>query len=141
MTGYRATFYPQAWINDYAVDVDPEGEQEWEPADQEACAAIVAEERAAGNSWKMSVLDRDDVLQEDANAPEWVKRWRGPFSIMVDEVDEEEDEEEDEEDDEDDEDEEDDDDEAYDAAGVSDRERFGSDHGIGSADDEPYFPD
>lgn len=29
------------------------------------------------------VLDIDDALREDENAPEWVRQWHGPFTIQV----------------------------------------------------------
>lgn len=79
---YRAVFVPQAWVNDYAIDVDPEGDTDWtvsaEYADDAACIVGDVEDE--------SVLDDDDVLKSDPAAPEWVREWVGPFSIYVEKV-------------------------------------------------------
>lgn len=79
-----ARFVPQAWINDYAVDVDPEGDTEWDataefgqmPADYRA--DLLEELRSEDE-----VIDNYDWLKSDPNAPEWVREWSGPFSIWV----------------------------------------------------------
>ena len=44
---WKARFTPQAWINDYAVDVDPEGPTDWELTDAEAQRAL-PEAQSAG---------------------------------------------------------------------------------------------
>lgn len=87
---YLAEFEPQAWQNDYAVPVDPEGETEWD------CTAFVtnppewvskdyfgAKFQEELDSVQGYFVDNDDVLQKDPAAPEWVRRWRGPFTITV----------------------------------------------------------
>jgi hypothetical protein len=84
---YEARFDPQAWINDYAVSVDPEGETEWD------CTAFVANRPDRADIDKAIDrdrywLDRDDVLMGDPAAPEWVRKWRGPFTITVEWADE-----------------------------------------------------
>ena len=82
---FLATFTPQAWQRDYAIDVDPEGPTEWD------CTAFI---RDPANGLKESEileviqsdgswLDTDDVLKGDDAAPAWVKEWQGPFSINV----------------------------------------------------------
>jgi hypothetical protein len=66
-------FHPQAWINDYAVEVDPEGPVEWAmpwPDD----APIPKDDR----------YESDD-LRTHENAPEWVRQWQGPFYVEVQE--------------------------------------------------------
>lgn len=81
---YVARFNPQAWINDYAIEVDPEGEQEWDVT--RAFNRLRPDYRR-----KMldeifdrgEALDRHDYLKEDPHAPEWVREWRGPFDIWV----------------------------------------------------------
>jgi len=65
----RARFHPQAWVNDYAITVDPEGEVEWE----------VGEEAA---SLTDDSYESDD-LRFHPNAPDWVKDWSGPFYIEI----------------------------------------------------------
>lgn len=64
---FAATFRPQAWSNDYAVEVDPEGETEWQ---------VEAGELQP---------DRFDLdyLQASLNAPAWVRDWSGPFEIEL----------------------------------------------------------
>lgn len=65
----KAIFHPQAWINDYAVDVDAEGETEFDVGDVPA-----------------GMRDNDypsDELHAHENAPEWVKEWAGPFWIEI----------------------------------------------------------
>ena len=29
------------------------------------------------------VLDNDDLFKSDPAAPEWIRRWRGPFDIRI----------------------------------------------------------
>lgn len=72
-----ARFTPQAWINDYAVDVDPEGETEWD-----VTAYILTMDREE----VLSISDNEyssDHLKADPNAPRWIRDWHGPFYITV----------------------------------------------------------
>jgi hypothetical protein len=75
---YIADFSPEAWIRDQAIPVDPEGPTEWEThfdgLTDEAKNRILSHEDG---------LDNDDLLKDDPAAPEWVREWRGPFSIHV----------------------------------------------------------
>lgn len=64
-----AEFTPQAWVGDYAVEVDPEGPRDWSPS-------IEVRVNDLG-------LDVYDELKSDPSAPEWVREWTGPFSIYV----------------------------------------------------------
>jgi len=57
-------FHPQAWINDYAVDVDPEGPTDFDVSD----------------SWKDT--DLDDLIFSP-NCPAWARNWNGPFRIEI----------------------------------------------------------
>ena len=64
-----AIFHPQAWQNDYAIEVDPEGE-------------------IAFSVGEVSETIEDDTYESDElrshpNAPEWVKDWTGPFYIEI----------------------------------------------------------
>lgn len=75
---FVAEFIPQAWIKDSAIEVDPIGPTTWEPAE--------VPEPLRGEAVKADgarVLDIDDALREDENAPEWVRQWHGPFTIQV----------------------------------------------------------
>lgn len=71
-----ATFTPQAWVRDYAIEVDPAGPTEWvtdfEGLTREQSEAILE----TGH-------DTSDLLKEDPAAPEWVRDWPGPFEIHV----------------------------------------------------------
>lgn len=75
---YRAHFTPQMWLNDHALDVEPQGPTSWIVSEKMLgeAARIVAAGFADG-------LDCDDVLINDPAAPEWVRDWDGPFSIFV----------------------------------------------------------
>jgi hypothetical protein len=79
---FVARFDPQAWVRDQAIDVDPEGEQEWTPTldDMPADyrAGLIAEIDEHGQA-----LDGDDWLKSDPAAPEWVREYHGPFSIWL----------------------------------------------------------
>lgn len=79
-TGPRiiAKFNPQAWVNDYAVDVDPEGDTKWDVTD--FLTKEYTREQLAGledNSY-----ETDDLTRE-RNAPKWVRNWNGPFYVEV----------------------------------------------------------
>jgi hypothetical protein len=64
-----AHFHPQAWQNDYAIDVDPEGDTSWDvgevPADLE------------DDNYE------SDQLRFHKNAPQWVQDWSGPFWVEI----------------------------------------------------------
>lgn len=88
MTTYTAHFTPEAWVNDQAIETDPEGPQEWD------CTAYASE--YGGYLAKMrqdyhydedrGALDAWDIFKGDPAAPEWVKAHRGPFTIRVREL-------------------------------------------------------
>ena len=71
MNTTTVTFLPQAWINDYAIEVDPQGPTTWE----------VPSQRLAGIH--PCTYEADELRQEDG-APEWVREWGGPFEIYWD---------------------------------------------------------
>ena len=71
--GWTARFIPQMWVNDYAVDVDPLSETNWEITEQSAAEALDRERR--GVDW--------DYLRDDPAAPEWVREWPGPFVVEL----------------------------------------------------------
>lgn len=63
-------FVPQAWVSDNAIDVDPEGPTEF----------IVPRTDAAG---LRSGTTESDELRDHACAPDWIRRWPGPFSVEI----------------------------------------------------------
>lgn len=75
---YIADFSPEAWVQDNAIHVDPEGPTEWETRFEGLTP--VQRERILSHE---DGLDNDDLLKKDPAAPEWVREWRGPFSIHV----------------------------------------------------------
>lgn len=66
------TFHPQAWVNDYAVPVDPEGPTEFEVSDSDLIGL------------KPDTF-KSDNLQFHHNAPDWIREWSGPFYFDWDE--------------------------------------------------------
>ncbi len=82
-TRYTARFVPQAWVNDYAITVDAEGDTEWD------CTAYVEAHRdyydrmVERSIFDDEALDINDVFFHDPAAPEWVLKWHGPFDIFV----------------------------------------------------------
>ncbi|MEB3023366.1 MULTISPECIES: hypothetical protein [Mycolicibacter] len=71
---WNVRFLPEAWINDYAVGVDPEGPDTFAITDEEAVRELqgAASQR---RDW--------DHLRDHASAPEWIRHWHGPFSIEL----------------------------------------------------------
>lgn len=70
----KITFRPQAWINDYAVDVDARGKTTFE-VPVEALRGVKPHSCASDN------------LREHENCPEWAKKWDGPFECEWDTLD------------------------------------------------------
>ena len=62
-------FHPQAWINDYAVDCDPEGEVE--------CFVEFGGELPDDDNY-----DSDDLRYLEG-CPAWWADWVGPFYISI----------------------------------------------------------
>jgi hypothetical protein len=85
---YRARFQPQAWIRDYAVDIDPEGETQWDVTPEHLARLVgvamrhrfypLSFEDALREATETST-DLSDELREDPAAPAWVRAHRGPF--------------------------------------------------------------
>lgn len=62
-----ADFLAQAWVHDWALAVDPEGDTSW---------TIDPDE--------IDPRQRDfDYLQNSRHAPAWVRNWNGPFEITL----------------------------------------------------------
>ena len=63
-------FTPQAWVNDYAIEVDCEGDREW----------VV--------TWEGDEVPDDDTYESDElrymeGTPAWIADWSGPFYISI----------------------------------------------------------
>ena len=74
-----AVFHPQAWLNDHAIEVDPQGDTAFD---------VTPEIEAMGREHALALKDdqyNSDNLCDAASAPDWVKDWVGPFWIEVEE--------------------------------------------------------
>lgn len=78
---FTATFTPQAWQNDYAIEVDPEGPTTWDVTPE--VEAILAKGKPVPDP---DTYESDD-LRYAAAAPQWTADWTGPFYITVTEDD------------------------------------------------------
>lgn len=69
-------FHPQAWQNDYAIEVDPEGKTDFQ--------VPLYDVDLGGNG---ALPDDDqyesDELRHHALAPKWIQDWSGPFYIEI----------------------------------------------------------
>jgi len=74
-----ATFVPQAWINDYAVEADPKGETTADVTDYILEFASTEEELV---SLKDDSYETDDLINAPG-VPEWWADWDGPFQVEV----------------------------------------------------------
>jgi hypothetical protein len=72
-----AEFVPQAWVRDYAIEVDPEGPTEWDVTE-----TIIA----MGRDEALAMVDDDypsDNLRDSPDAPKWIRDWSGPFYVRI----------------------------------------------------------
>jgi hypothetical protein len=79
----EARFVPQAWVNNAALDIDPQGPQTWD-------ASALWGRLNKHYRWQLmeefdgdEVLDTDDCFAQDPAAPRWVREHQGPFSIYL----------------------------------------------------------
>lgn len=75
-----AEFVPQAWVNDYAIAIDPEGPTKFD---------VTAEVLAMGYDAAMKLrddTDPSDELRHVELCPQWIKDWSGPFIIHVEQA-------------------------------------------------------
>lgn len=84
---WTAHFTPQAWVNDYALDIDPptDADQTW---DATTYAHVNVAYLADLHTWTdpdadSTVIDTDDVFRDDPNAPDWIREHTGPFTITL----------------------------------------------------------
>ena len=69
----RVRFTPQAWVNDYAVDIDLDGPDEWD--------TTILPDALADYRDKQDALRYETWFQDDPDCPQWIKDHRGPFYI------------------------------------------------------------
>lgn len=75
---YTAKFHPQAWQNDYAISVDPEGVTTWDVS-----AFLLALPKATRMAAMKADTNESDALRYAPTAPQWIQDWSGPFWIEV----------------------------------------------------------
>lgn len=69
----KVRFEPQAWVNDYAIEVDAQGETDWFVSVDTAADIVAVLERG-----------RDlDFVKSDPYTPAWIREFQGPFEISV----------------------------------------------------------
>lgn len=72
----RVRFIPQAWIRNYAVEVDPEGAAEYDVPARDA--------QDTDGQWLRDHDYASDALKGHDNAPAWIWDWSGPFEVEID---------------------------------------------------------
>lgn len=82
----RATFRPEAWQNDVAIEVDPEGPVEWDVTD--AFWELTDRQRLQilGEVGAYVFNDNEDWFHDTPGQPEWARQWGGPFTIEIEVV-------------------------------------------------------
>lgn len=76
-----ATFEPQAWVNDYAVPVDPEGPTSFDATDY----VLRSDLDALHTGGFDHAFEYGDALIQASTAPTWMADHAGPFTCSVDE--------------------------------------------------------
>ena len=70
-----AEFTAQAWLRDYAVSVDPQGDTVWD---------ATFDARLGGRKDAQRVLAFDaDEYRSSPLAPKWIRDWSGPFEVQL----------------------------------------------------------
>lgn len=76
---YRARFIPQRWeAHNEAVEVEPQGEIYWDVTEE----IIDLPPRLRQDALRGHSMASDN-LARSKNAPEWVRRWFGPYEVAV----------------------------------------------------------
>jgi hypothetical protein len=73
-----AEFVPQAWVNDCAIEVDPQEPREWD-------VTIEVIEKGPDFRWQDDMPDSDELRTSDL-APAWASDWGGPFYVRVEQA-------------------------------------------------------
>lgn len=69
------TFTPQAWVNDYAIDVDPQG-----PTSYPVTVEMAAEWPP---DWRTRELSEYEYIVKDTAPHEWIREYTGPFEFHL----------------------------------------------------------
>lgn len=73
-------FRPEAWVNDYAMSVDPEAPA---PDTWQVPKSTILEEFPTEEDWNNEAYKRD-AMRFEGNAPKWIRDWTGPFEVEID---------------------------------------------------------
>ncbi len=76
MLRITATFHPEAWINDHAVEIDPLGPTTFDVSDY----LLETYKEEAILSLKDGSHETDELRDL---GPQWVKDWNGPYRVSV----------------------------------------------------------
>ena len=71
---------PQAWVNDVAIAIDPQG-----PTTYDVTREILAMGEEAALALRDDT-DPTDKLRDAETCPKWIKDWTGPFIIHVEQA-------------------------------------------------------
>ncbi|MEV4078725.1 hypothetical protein AB0J43_00335 [Nonomuraea fuscirosea] len=83
---YVAHFTPEVWVNNQAVEAEPDGPRKWdctEHAKRNRDYLARLEAHSGALDQPEGAVDNDDVFKDDPAAPAWVHAWRGPFTIRI----------------------------------------------------------
>lgn len=78
-----AHFTPEAWQRGQAVEVDPQGPQEWDCTGFARLHPGYVRQLAENGDLTRGVTDNDDLFHGDPAAPAWTRAWSGPFTITI----------------------------------------------------------
>lgn len=77
-------FHPEAWEDDWPGDVDPEGNYTFDVPLGEAASMSPDD----AGTLPPDDQDQTNVLRVHRAAPEWIRRWPGPFRVSIENRDE-----------------------------------------------------
>ena len=86
MKTVNVSFVPQAWINDYAIEIDPLGDTDWDISIEELCDVLGVSEDKITPDFDLDTTEGDQ-LRYSINSPKWIKDWSGPFRIEINSID------------------------------------------------------
>lgn len=85
----KAVFQAQAWIDDYAINIDPLGEVEFGIGTREEAIAWWRGEDMDIRASEGAIFSPDQYESDNFRfhpaAPKWIQEWAGPFYITFEE--------------------------------------------------------
>ena len=85
--GVVVTFTPQEWVNDYAMEIDPKGEDSWTIATKEfeEITGLTLSDYEDPDEIDLDTTEGDN-LKYSSTAPKWVKEHSGPFRVECNDI-------------------------------------------------------